>query len=165
MPPEKPLPKGSGGVTVERVLKLAPDDADVTARKLDFMRADIEEPGSAPAARLIAGHAARLLAAIDAILELHRRSDVPSRTHSICMEHVQQRNDFSSRSEWREAVGTCPRCTVTEKWVCAEPSCRHECPDDDGWPCPTVLAVTAELAGTGKAQLGAQSEASTEEEP
>ena len=46
------------------------NDAGAIARKLDFMRADIEEPGSTPAARLIAGHAALLLAALEAVLKL-----------------------------------------------------------------------------------------------
>jgi hypothetical protein len=44
-------------------------DGDAIARKLDFMRSDIEEPGSSPAARLIAGDAARLLAAVEAVLK------------------------------------------------------------------------------------------------
>ena len=45
-------------------------DDDAIMRKLDFMRADIEEPGSSPAGRLIAGHAALLLAAVEAVLKL-----------------------------------------------------------------------------------------------
>jgi hypothetical protein len=45
-------------------------DADAITRKLDFMRADIEEPGSSPAARLVAGHAALLLAAAESALKL-----------------------------------------------------------------------------------------------
>jgi hypothetical protein len=44
-------------------------DTDTIARKLDFMRADIEEPGSSPAARLIAGHAALLLGSVEAVLK------------------------------------------------------------------------------------------------
>ena len=46
-------------------------DTDAIARKLDFIRADIEEPGSMPAARVIAGHVAALLAALDAVLKRH----------------------------------------------------------------------------------------------
>jgi hypothetical protein len=42
-------------------------------------------------------------------------------------------------------IAICPECTVTEKYVCA--TCRHECPDDDGWPCPTYRAITAALTG------------------
>jgi hypothetical protein len=90
-----------------------------------------------------------LLAAVEAVLNLHRRSDKPSRTTRVCAEHVQERTRAHARDlpAWRRDVAACPDCTATEKWVCAEPSCRHECPDDDGWPCPTVRAVMAALAG------------------
>lgn len=43
--------------------------SDPVAAKLDFMRADIEEPGTSFAARLIAGHAALLLAAVAEVLK------------------------------------------------------------------------------------------------
>ena len=93
-----------------------------------------------------------LLAAVEAVLNQHRRRDEPERTHHVCAEHVHQRRhrpDIGLQS-WREAVDACPDCTVVEKWVCAERSCRHECPDDDEWPCPTYEAIRAALAGTGK---------------
>ena len=90
-----------------------------------------------------AHNALRLLAAVERVLELHHRRDKPVRTHNICMAHAPWGNDEGYNAG-------CAACTITEKQVCAEPSCRHECPDDDGWPCPTVLAITAALAGTGK---------------
>ena len=66
------------------------------------------------------------------------------RTTRVCPEHVQERTRAHARDlpAWREDIAACPDCTVTEKYVCAEPSCRCECPDDDEWPCPTVEAIT-----------------------
>lgn len=92
-----------------------------------------------------------LLKAVEAVLNRHARAKEPSRTTRVCAEHVQERSRAHARDlpAWRRDVTACPDCTVTEKWTCAEPSCRHECPDDDGWPCPTVRAITAALAGKG----------------
>ena len=103
-------------------------------------------------AEQVAEYVPPLIDAAERVLELHRRSDEPSRTTRVCAEHVQERTRAHARDlpAWRRDVTACPDCTVTERYVCAEPSCRHECPDDDGWPCPTVLAITAALAGTGK---------------
>ena len=89
----------------------------------------------------------RLVAALEAALALHRRSDEPERTHHVCPEHVRQRRDSREVEAWREAVSTCPDCTVTERYVCAHDRCRAECPDDDAWPCPTWRAITAALTG------------------
>ena len=86
-----------------------------------------------------------LLAAVERVLELHRRRGTPVRTHRICAKHAPWGNDEGH-------TAACPDCTVTEKWVCAEPSCRCWCPDDDGWPCPTVRAITAALAGDGESE-------------
>ena len=64
---------------------------DTIAQKLDFMRADIEEPGSSPAARLIAGHAALLLAAVEAAIGSHVEGAInmgnPFRYCSTCSGH------------------------------------------------------------------------------
>lgn len=83
-----------------------------------------------------------LLGAIEAVLELHHRRDEPVKTRHVCRVHAYLHHPSP---QWRSDVDSCPDCTVTEKRVCAEPSCRHECPDDDDWPCPTVRAITAEL--------------------
>jgi len=56
-------------------------DADAIARKLDYMRPDIEEPGSSPAARLIARHAASLLAAVEAALKLADEAEPVARDY------------------------------------------------------------------------------------
>jgi hypothetical protein len=108
-------------------------------------------PDAADAAFIVTARTAMplLLAAVEAVLNLHARAEKPSRTTRVCAEHVQERTRAHARDlpAWRRDVAACPDCTATEKWVCAEPSCRHECPDDDGWPCPTVRAVTAALAG------------------
>ncbi len=88
-----------------------------------------------------------VVAALEAALALHHRSDEPERTHHVCPEHVRQRVASRELRAWREAASTCPDCTVTERYVCAHERCRAECPDDDAWPCPTVRAITAELSG------------------
>ena len=96
-----------------------------------------------------AHNALRLLAAVERVLELHRKQEKPVRTTRVCPEHVQERTRAHARDlpAWREDIAACPDCTVTEKYVCAEPSCRCECPDDDEWPCPTVEAITEALNG------------------
>lgn len=94
-------------------------------------------------------HAALLLAAaVGAALKQHRKRDEPVKTHHVCQVHAWLNHPSP---EWRADVDACPDCTVTEKYVCAEPSCRHECPDDDEWPCPTFRVIAGELTG---AQLG-----------
>lgn len=90
------------------------------------------------------GDVRRLLAVADVALKLHRRSDEPVKTRHVCSVHAYLHHPSP---QWRADVEACPDCTVTEKWVCAEPSCRHECPDDDEWPCPTFEAISRALTG------------------
>jgi hypothetical protein len=68
-------------------------DAGAITRKLDFMRADIEEPGTSPAARLIAGHATLLLGAVEAVLKAHRPSTSDGRC-CWCREADGQRSPW-----------------------------------------------------------------------
>lgn len=95
----------------------------------------------------ITRQAGKLLKAVEAALNLHHRGDEPDRTHHVCPEHVRQHPRAQELRAWREAVGACPDCTVTERYVCAHERCRAGCPDDDGWPCPTYRDITAALTG------------------
>ena len=114
--------------------------SDDLTSALDRIRAELRTFGASDA------DTALLLAAVDKVLELHRRSERPSRTSHVCTEHVRQSlNRGRDLPAWRAAVAACPDCTVTETYVCAHEACRHECPDDDAWPCPTVRAISAEL--------------------
>ena len=86
----------------------------------------------------------RLLAAVERVLELHARQDKPVRSWDLdlrCAAHDWTRNTIRSF----DAVRDCPDCRYTEYYACSH--CR--CPDD-AWPCPTVRAITAARAGTGK---------------
>ena len=114
--------------------------ADRLAPALDEIRAELRTSG----ANYI--DTGRLLAAVEAVLKLHVRRDNPARTRNVCMKHVHQRPRAAFLPEWRKAVDTCPDCTVTEKYECD--FCRHECPDDDEWPCMTYAAITAALTGS-----------------
>ncbi len=83
----------------------------------------------------------RLLAAVERVLELHARQDKPVRSWDLdlrCAAHDWTRNTIRSF----DAVRDCPDCRYSEYYACSH--CR--CPDD-AWPCPTVLAITAALAG------------------
>ena len=91
-----------------------------------------------------------LLAAIEAVLKRHHRSGRPVKTHNLCRDHSALAH-YSGRMP-REVIEICPECTVTEKWVCA--TCRHECPDDDEWPCAEYRAITAALTGEEAADAG-----------
>ena len=82
-----------------------------------------------------------LVAAVEAVLELHTRRLV--KTRNICAEHTGWMGD--SGHLFRTAVELCPDCTATEHYTCA--SCRHICPDDDEWPCAEYQAIAAALAG------------------
>jgi hypothetical protein len=87
----------------------------------------------------------RLLAALDEVLKLHTRRDQPVITTALCVKHSGVRVQGILVAERRVAVRACPDCTVTEKYVCIH--CRHECPDDDDWPCPTYEAISRALMG------------------
>ena len=113
---------------------------DPLAASLDRIRAELRTFGASNA------DAARLLAAVEAVLNLHCRSEKPTRTHNVCGEHARRRPRAAFLPEWRKAVDACPDCTVTEKYVCD--CCRHTCPDDDEWPCPTYRAISAALLGS-----------------
>jgi hypothetical protein len=88
----------------------------------------------------------RLLAALEAVLELHK--PVVRCTSRPCDDHR-----FVSRGllrpiswqEWRAEVDACTVCTATERQVCA--TCRNTCPDDDVWPCPTAAVISRALLG------------------
>lgn len=71
--------------------------------------------------------------AIARVRALHVRSEKPRVTHHLCSHHAAL--DYLDRV----AVGACPDCATTEGYVCQH--CRHECPDDDGWPCATIRAL------------------------
>lgn len=86
-----------------------------------------------------------LVAALEAVLKLHVRRDRPVRTHHICMAHGPLGDDEGYNKH-------CAACRITEKYVCEH--CRRECPDDDAWPCPTVLAITREITGKGESDGG-----------
>jgi hypothetical protein len=90
----------------------------------------------------VCGEALFSVAAVRAVLELHRRSDKPARTRHVCRDHAYAHHPGP---QWRAAVDTCPDCAVTEKYVCTHEACRHDCPDDDKWPCPTIRAIRTAL--------------------
>lgn len=77
--------------------------------------------------------------AVERVRALHIRSDRPVVTRHVCTEHAYAHVPTAG---WHDAVKNCPACTVTERYVCTH--CRHECPDDDTWPCPTVRALEGE---------------------
>lgn len=79
------------------------------------------------------------VAAVERVRALHTRSDRPVVTRHVCTEHAYAHVPTAG---WHDAVKNCPACTVTERYVCTH--CRHECPDDDTWPCPTVRALEGE---------------------
>jgi hypothetical protein len=86
-----------------------------------------------------------LLAIAGGVLERHVRRDRPVIVTTLCAQHRHVlRGDAEGVRRTGEIRG-CPDCTVTEKYVCAR--CRHECPDDDEWPCAEVRAVVAALLG------------------
>jgi hypothetical protein len=84
-----------------------------------------------------------LAGALEAVLKRHRKQEKPVRTHNACPKHAGWMS--SSGHLFRTAVELCPDCTLTEKYVCV--TCRHECPDDDEWPCAEYQAITAKLTG------------------
>lgn len=82
----------------------------------------------------------RLLAAVEAVLELHVKMDKPARYYEHCPVHAFDPETRSFGSF--ETVRTCPDCTYREVWLC-----KHcECPNDE-WPCPTYQAISAGLSG------------------
>ena len=87
-----------------------------------------------------------LLAAVERVLELHRKQDKPVRSWDLdlrCAAHDWTKRVIRSF----DAVRDCPDCRYTEYYACSH--CR--CPDD-AWPCPTVRAITAELAGDSESE-------------
>lgn len=91
------------------------------------------------AEEVVAAEDARLRqarAAIARVKALHVRSEKPRITHHLCSHHAAL--DYLDRV----GVGACPDCTAAEAHVCQH--CRHECPDDDGWPCATIRALEGE---------------------
>ena len=88
----------------------------------------------------------RLLVAVERVLELHRKQDKPVRSWDLdlrCAAHDWTKRVIRSF----DAVRDCPDCRYTEYYACSH--CR--CPDD-AWPCPTVRAITAELAGDSESE-------------
>gem|GEM_PF-2194162 len=78
-----------------------------------------------------AGSLPALLAAVEAGLARHQRSDLDLR----CPAHA-----YAPPSRAFPAARGCPDCTYREHRVCANPDCReHE------WPCPDHEAITTEL--------------------
>jgi DNA-binding Lrp family transcriptional regulator len=77
------------------------------------------------------------LAAIARVRELHVRSEKPRVTTTLCGLHGANWPQVASAT--RDEIRACPDCTTTEAYVCQH--CRHECPDDDEWPCGTIRAL------------------------
>jgi hypothetical protein len=103
-------------------------------------------PGEADSAFIAASRAIvpALLAITGGVLERHVRRDRPVIMTTLCGRHRWATRGITQALA-RPAIQACPDCTVTEKYVCAR--CRHECPDDDEWPCAEVRAVVAALLG------------------
>jgi hypothetical protein len=84
-----------------------------------------------------------LVAAIEAVLKLHVRQDKPIRTYDLdlrCEAHDWTKHAVRAFDVVRE----CPDCTYRERYVCSNRDCR-----EDEWPCPTYLAISAELTKGG----------------
>jgi hypothetical protein len=102
-------------------------------------------PGAADSDFIVAARTAMpaLLAVASGVLERHVRRDKPIVTTNLCSQHgFILRGDIEAVRRTHEIEG-CPDCTTTEKYVCTR--CRHECPDDDEWPCAEVSAVVTTL--------------------
>jgi hypothetical protein len=83
-----------------------------------------------------------LLAVASGVLERHVRQGKPVITTALCAQHARA---CRSASTLRRVTECCPGCTVTEKYVCTR--CRHECPDDDEWPCAEIRSIVTALLG------------------
>ena len=83
----------------------------------------------------------RLLAGYDALLALHAKTDKPAVMRYLCSRHAAM--GFPGRPASRAQMDACPDCKTTERYVCSH--CRHECPDDDEWPCEDYQAISAAL--------------------
>jgi hypothetical protein len=85
-----------------------------------------------------------LLAVAAGALERHVRRDRPVMVTEVCAAHSATWTHWRfGEADRRATIRACADCTVTEKYVCAR--CRHECPDDDEWPCAEVRAVAEVL--------------------
>jgi hypothetical protein len=109
----------------------------------DYVHGELAELLIADMEFIVAARSAmpRLIAMGDALLKLHTRSEKPRTTVSTCLAHSYSRTAGFDHL----AVERCPDCIVTQKHVCTH--CRHECPDNDEWPCPTYSALAAALSG------------------
>lgn len=118
--------------------------ADPVAAALEQIRADHEAANYFGA--LADDPVPSLLAAVSKVLALHARQDKPVITRTLCGNHA---GAYALRglrdADKRAAIDACPDCVKTKRYVCEH--CRHECPDNDGWPCPTYQAVAAGLLG------------------
>lgn len=89
--------------------------------------------------------ARRLLTAVDEVLKLHVRQEVPTRCWDLdlrCEKHQwtkhQSYGPFEGLRENLLSVRNCPDCTYRERHPCTH--CR-----EDDWPCPTVQAISSAL--------------------
>lgn len=81
-----------------------------------------------------------LTAGYEVLLKLHARSGTPVTSVAICPAHSPGR---SGGAFMHDVIGDCADCVRTQRYVCVH--CRHHCPDNDEWPCPTVQEITAAL--------------------
>lgn len=83
----------------------------------------------------------RLLAAVDAVLALHKPEDEV--IYTACAAHVI--TGPSGRDPLRfDKMASCPDCRRR-----TVPTCSH-CEHVDEWPCPTYEAIARELTGKDK---------------
>jgi hypothetical protein len=103
-------------------------------------------PGEADSAFIVTARTAlpALLAVAGGVLDRHIRRTVI--TTATCPRHHWPVRGLTQALA-RDAIRACPNCKVTERYVCS--GCRHECPDDDEWPCTEIRAVVAALIGAG----------------
>jgi hypothetical protein len=80
----------------------------------------------------------RLVAAVEAVLELHTRQDKPV----LCWDHVCDAHRDKRGIPVQPPPRDCPGCRFHEMRVCQYCSCPN-----DEWPCPTYRAITAALTG------------------
>lgn len=95
------------------------------------------------AAHRSAADVPRLVAALEAVLKLHRKQDKPVRSWDLelrCEAHDWTRLAVGSF----DVVRDCPHCSYRDYYVCSYQDCR-----DEEWPCPTVRAIAAELGREG----------------
>jgi hypothetical protein len=80
----------------------------------------------------------RLLAAVEAVLNLHVMQETPV----LCWDRVCDAHRDKRGVAVQPPPGDCPDCRFRDMWVC-----RHcNCPNDE-WPCPTYRAISAALLG------------------